>query len=1161
MADVKTAMLEDITAWDTASYWQQAGGSWRTAVKRGENSECNAANACWSVGYQSNIIVFRTKIKLVVGNDLIIGQANKLIVKIKSANSDTKPTYARAFLSKIDYAESDPSFTSKNKISRSECYKDLQKTKFKYEMYPWGTDCYFIFDEFSEPLKAGETYYIYIHVFDDDKVSDETNPTNKRFGLITIYNKKDYLDISLNYIEYTKCSPPSSITSTEQIYKDGTIRVSWSGARNGTQNAISKYRIFYRIGDNPTTSSNYIDTSDANKTEITIANDTIKAIKGQKVYFKIQALGSVSGYNSDISTANVYTSVVNSAPTKPSATLGGNALSGISDTEVEITVTSFKTSTDIDGDTLSYYYQVLDKKPSTNPTSGWSAAITTDTFKAKMSRKKPVLAIKVSDGTANVYEYFNKAVNPELKFSGDVSVSGEQYSMLGITDANATEKLSISASFSKKTNGTVQLQFGSGASYQDWKTFQNVDKINYVNESIKGFDNANRGKKINVRVVLNDGIDSVQANASPALYYLASLPNILSVTAAHEASEFTGYGADVDEDIKINVNSTKLGTKINFTGIIEKLGDMNIPLTKVEFFAKTDNTEVPLGSTITSPSNDMLNNITISRVLTLPTNFEYDKNYQIGMRIYDAANSNYQLTTNSFSRLDKPTFSTMPTITPENWNIYGSNDFVLTFQNLDTQNTGINTYSLYVSIDDAQKEICSFNRYPGGFIDVNGNTGYGSVSVSLDTLRLNIPQTKIWDFFKNFGIPTNKNNVKVKYILKVKNGVGVLSESVITESDYYIITRAETTWNGTFLVARGYCVDKDESTGEFVYPNNDIAERERIINPKECLRVIFDNLPSSPNSQSFDGSKDTSSDTQGVKIFDKIVLQYVASDSSNFPTGDVTWMDLGTSDIIPAKLAAQKDNDNKYYYDLTLPKLAVGAEGKKIYFRAKVTVSGGSADQVKIIDMDKEANTLIYGRTEPPTFRLSYIKSNNNSVFFEFNKDPKVNLDFGGLEKGFDNFARDGAGGYYVLNIKYGTSLDQISNFEKDFTFNGDLSRLLEEQELILDEDFNLGSKLYYQASLTVYPNGKDGGYSKVLTLNEAEVFYLGGPTVQVRKHLIGVNTDEELLKEYPDGVLVVANYNDQDKIIFRQLKDDQEIILDISKKEIHGIIIDGGSW
>ena len=115
---------------------------------------------------------------------------------------------------------------------------------------------------------------------------------------------------------YTACTAPTSVTANASIVKQGnTVTISWSGASAGTNNAISKYRVFYRNGNSPTTST-YDGYKDSTSTSVAI---TMSGTRGNNYYFKVQSIGSVSGYSSGISSAYA-TSKVNQLPPAPTVT-------------------------------------------------------------------------------------------------------------------------------------------------------------------------------------------------------------------------------------------------------------------------------------------------------------------------------------------------------------------------------------------------------------------------------------------------------------------------------------------------------------------------------------------------------------------------------------------------------------------------------------------------------------------------------------------------------------------------------------------------------------------------------------------------------------------------------------------------------------------------
>ena len=140
-------------------------------------------------------------------------------------------------------------------------------------------------------------------------------------------------------ITYTKCSAPTTLTvSPTTVGPDGTITVTWSGAKGGTNNSISSYQVYWRItsgGTAPSTSTytgtkNVSSTSTSGSTTVTLSNAT----DGYKVVFGIVVRGEAgSSYYSSIKTSSAVTIqttptlTISATPTLFTA-LGSNGDSG-----------------------------------------------------------------------------------------------------------------------------------------------------------------------------------------------------------------------------------------------------------------------------------------------------------------------------------------------------------------------------------------------------------------------------------------------------------------------------------------------------------------------------------------------------------------------------------------------------------------------------------------------------------------------------------------------------------------------------------------------------------------------------------------------------------------------------------------------------------------
>ena len=152
---------------------------------------------------------------------------------------------------------------------------------------------------------------------------------------------------------YTACTAPTSIIAKDKngnnvsiLPQNEKVVISWSGAKAGNNNAITKYRVFWKNESAPTINS-YTNYEDVTTTNIEI---TLSGARGNNYYFKVQTIGTISGYNSEIS--STYTTCkINQLPPAPnvipSATIvpssGGNISFSLN-------------AIDPDGQIINFYY-------------------------------------------------------------------------------------------------------------------------------------------------------------------------------------------------------------------------------------------------------------------------------------------------------------------------------------------------------------------------------------------------------------------------------------------------------------------------------------------------------------------------------------------------------------------------------------------------------------------------------------------------------------------------------------------------------------------------------------------------------------------------------------------------------------------------------------
>lgn len=181
-------------------------------------------------------------------------------------------------------------------------------------------------------LTKGGTYYLWL-------TSDV---------LFQAYSGSSYYSGSINYTNYTACKAPASVTASGIVTPSGTFTVSWSGARGGTNNAISSYQIYWKVssdGSAPTTSNytgtkNITSTSTSGSTSITLSSAT----RGYKVVCGVVARGSAgSSYYSGIKTGGSI--IVNSLPSAPKVTVDKTFLLSNEDS---VTFSNITVGTDVD---------------------------------------------------------------------------------------------------------------------------------------------------------------------------------------------------------------------------------------------------------------------------------------------------------------------------------------------------------------------------------------------------------------------------------------------------------------------------------------------------------------------------------------------------------------------------------------------------------------------------------------------------------------------------------------------------------------------------------------------------------------------------------------------------------------------------------------------
>ena len=287
-------------------------------------------------------------------------------------------------------------------------------------------------------------------------------------GNVALFKSSIYLKVEYEYA-YTACSAPTSVTvSTSTPAAGGTTTLSWSGAKAGTLNAITGYEIYratssggsYTLLESVSTSA----TSGSLKV-------TAPATMGSSYYYKVKTIGTVSGYDSGLSSAVGITAKTITACSAPTAlTLAATADAGTAftlswsgataGTNNAITKYEIYRSTDDKNYTSAYTSTTTSTSITLNPTND-----TTYYFKVK------------TIGTVSGYD---------SDYSSAASIKVITYTSCGSTDVKAAASIAegtVNLTWNAAADGRNNAVTGYQISYQDstdgstWGTTTTLDTV------------------------------------------------------------------------------------------------------------------------------------------------------------------------------------------------------------------------------------------------------------------------------------------------------------------------------------------------------------------------------------------------------------------------------------------------------------------------------------------------------------------------------------------------------------------------------------------------------------------------------------------------------------------------------------------------------------
>lgn len=215
------------------------------------------------------------------------------------------------------------------------------------------------------PFSSG-TYYLWVWSTSSSEIGQ-------------FYQGSSYYSASAAMFAYTACGAPTYFSATTSNIKyNDDIKVQWHGATAGVGQSITGYEILYKYGNYPTSSSyDGRATTSAAATSLTISTPfkSSTSNRGKTAYFIIRTLCSNSSYYSDFRRCN-NTVKCNSLPVIDELVLSKQNFSSTESISPTVTISA----SDIDRQSITYYYQKSGSSTKTNFKSGDTLLLSAGTY-------------------------------------------------------------------------------------------------------------------------------------------------------------------------------------------------------------------------------------------------------------------------------------------------------------------------------------------------------------------------------------------------------------------------------------------------------------------------------------------------------------------------------------------------------------------------------------------------------------------------------------------------------------------------------------------------------------------------------------------------------------------------------------------------------------
>ena len=339
----------------------------------------------------------------------------------------------------------------------------------------------------------------------------------------TITGSSKTFNLDTNY-PITQCTAPTSITINKTMVKpNDSIVVSWSGAKDGKNNSIIGYRLYYNYGSVPTTSSSSVSASATSYT-FTAGTPDLFSHRGQRLYFKVVTIGSVSGKESPISTASTNT-LINTLPNAPSRVTEIKDIYESSKANSSINI-QINAGSDPQGTATSVYY-------STSVEGTYS--VYSGSLKMPDQGNSQSYYFKTWDGLEFSSNYTSVILNINSKPTVELTLTPKATLSSKNKPSDASYVVGFDLESKSGANGqnnntyTYTLEYGNTSSLGSTMTITGND-MNGANITINDIRTyiapSPQTQYYKVSVVRNDGIEDSDSVSWSSIYCITPIPNM-----------------------------------------------------------------------------------------------------------------------------------------------------------------------------------------------------------------------------------------------------------------------------------------------------------------------------------------------------------------------------------------------------------------------------------------------------------------------------------------------------------------------------------------------------------------------------------------------------------------------------------------------------------